>query len=375
MSQQMRGRKERVVAAMSGGVDSSTAAALLKEGGYEVIGLTICFNLEDSGRKRPACCSRQAIEDARRVAHRLKIRHYVVNMRKALDEFVIEDFCRQYLQGRTPNPCVRCNQYIKFGLLLQKALSLGAKFLATGHYARIEKVHSPESKVKSKKYSLKKAKDKKKDQSYFLYRLNQAQLRHILFPLGEYTKQEVRDLARKFALPVAQKRGSQEICFLPGDDYRQFLAGRSKAKITPGPILDTCGNLLGKHGGAAFYTIGQRQGLGIAKGRPLYVTGIDAAKNRLIVGTREEAQESEFLVKETHFICGKPKKKVALKVKIRYNQKEMPALAWPSGRNFRVRFRTPQFAITPGQSAVFYKRDRVLGGGIIEKVLKPKDET
>ncbi|MBL7151231.1 MAG: tRNA 2-thiouridine(34) synthase MnmA [Candidatus Omnitrophica bacterium] len=389
-------KKELVVVAMSGGVDSSVAAALLKSKGYEVIGITMCFNLSDSGRKRPACCSRQGIEDARRVAQRLAIRHYVLNMRKALDEYVIKDFCREYLRGKTPNPCIRCNQYIKFGLLLKKAFSLGAGFLATGHYARIERVDS-------KNYLLKKAKDSNKDQSYFLYRLNQAQLGHILFPLGDYTKGEVRKLAVKFGLAVADKPGSQEICFLPGEDYREFLVSRAKDKIRPGPIVDRQGNLLGRHKGVAFYTVGQREGLGIAKGYPLYITGIDSRKNQLVVGTKKEASKSAFLVNKAHFIHSrpenlalegkdkkwplsiplqeaagfkprssilkKPEKKVAVKVKIRYNHKEMPAWVWPFGRNLRARFRKPQFAITPGQSAVFYDKDIVLGGGIIDKAL------
>ncbi|MCX5704316.1 MAG: tRNA 2-thiouridine(34) synthase MnmA, partial [Candidatus Omnitrophica bacterium] len=238
--------KERVVVAMSGGVDSSVAAALLKEQGYEVIGITLCFNLAASARKKPACCSIQGIEDARRVAHKLGIRHYVLNMQKVLWARVIKDFCGEYTKGRTPNPCVRCNQYIKFGALLKKARSLDAKFLATGHYAKIIKT--------SQGYQLKKARDKLKDQSYFLYRLAQNQLKHILFPLGDYTKDEVRGLARKFKLPVAEKLASQEICFLPSADYREFLKARVPGSIKPGAIVDSQGELIGQHKGIAFYT-------------------------------------------------------------------------------------------------------------------------
>jgi len=351
----------RAVVAMSGGVDSSVAAALLKEQGYEVIGITMCFNLPDSTTKRPICCGIEGIEDARRVAYKLDIRHYVLNMQKALTEHVIKDFCQEYLKGRTPNPCVRCNQYLKFDLLLKKALALDAKFLATGHYAKV---------IRAKEgYQLRKAKDLFKDQSYFLYRLNQNQLRHIIFPLGNHTKNEVRKLAKKFGLSVADKLASQEICFLPGSDYRGFLKNQISTAIKPGLIADKEGNILGRHRGIAFYTIGQRQGLGIAKGYPLYITKIDHKNNQIIVGTKEQAKKREFLVKETHFISKPLKKKVAVRVRIRYNHKEALAEVMPFEHKIKVRFKKPQFAITPGQSAVFYDRGAVLGGGIIEEVL------
>ncbi|MDD4980172.1 MAG: tRNA 2-thiouridine(34) synthase MnmA [Candidatus Omnitrophica bacterium] len=359
--------KERVAVAMSGGVDSSVAAALLKKQGYEVIGLTMCFNLADSTTKRPNCCGLEGIEDARRVAHKLGIRHYVLNFSKVLKEKVIADFCREYLRGRTPNPCVRCNQFIKFDALLKKALSLDAGFLATGHYARIEKVVSRQSLVVS--YLLKKAKDKKKDQSYFLYCLGQKQLRRILFPLGDYTKEEVRNLARKFNLPIADKLASQEICFLPDADYRRFLNTHAKAKIKPGPILDKEGNVLGQHQGVAFYTIGQREGLGIARGYPLYVIEINPGNRSIIVGKKEDVYKDEFYLKNTHFIIGLKKKKVALRVKIRYNHPEAQAQVIVTGRKVKVKFSKPQFAVTPGQSAVFYDHDTVVGGGVIGKVL------
>jgi len=354
--------RERIVVAMSGGVDSAVAAALLKKKGYEVIGLTMCFNLPDSKSRRPNCCSLQGIEDARRVAHKLGIKHYVLNMQKDLSKIVIQDFCRQYLAGRTPNPCVRCNQYLKFGSLLEKALSLDARFLATGHYCRIVKADAG--------YRLKKAKDLKKDQSYFLYRLNQRQLRYTIFPLGEYTKDAVRKMARGFGLTIADKLASQEICFIPDMGYREFLKNQMGICVRPGPIVDQQGEVLGEHKGVAFYTIGQRQGLGIAMGYPVYITRIDAKKNQITIGNKEEVLAREFLAKEPHFISAAPKKEFAAKVKIRYNHKEAQAIVIPLGTKMKVRFKNPQFAITAGQSAVFYDADdRVLGGGIIERVL------
>lgn len=359
--------KKRVVVAMSGGVDSAVAAALLKKQGYQVIGMTMCFNLADSPGKKPGCCGWEGIEDARRVAFRLGIRHYLVNAAKVLREKVIRDFCREYLKGRTPNPCVWCNQYIKFDFLLRKALALGAQYLATGHYARIVKI--PQANSKIKKYALKKAKDLKKDQSYFLYRLGQEQLKHIIFPLGGYTKPEVRVMAREFGLPVADKPGSQEICFLADNDYRSFLKRESGDKIKPGPILDKEGNILGRHAGIAFYTVGQREGLGIARGYPLYVTAIDPRHNTIQVAGKADAYSCEFLVAKAHFILKPPKKKVALRVRIRYNHREAPAELFFSKGRVKVKFKQPQFAITPGQSAVFYQRDTLVGGGVIERVL------
>lgn len=350
----------RVVCAMSGGVDSSVAAALLKQQGYEVVGITMCFNLKDPTGRRPGCCSREGIEDARRVADKLEIRHYVINMQKHLEEKVIRNFCREYAQGRTPNPCVRCNQYIKFDVLLKKSLALGASFLATGHYARILKAKNG--------YELRKAVDPAKDQSYFLYRLKKQQLKHLLFPIGGLTKDVVRKLAGEFSLPVADKPDSQDVCFLPDSDYRGFLARRVR-NIKPGDIVDAQGRVLGRHKGAAFYTIGQREGLGISCGHPLYVNRIDRKKNLVVVGGRAEALARKFSLKEAQF-SPPLKKKVALKVKIRYNQKEVSADVAPVKDKITVSFIQPQFAVTPGQSAVFYRKDQVIGGGIIDEVLQ-----
>lgn len=379
--------KNRVVVAMSGGVDSSVAAALLQRQGYEVIGITMCFGLKETNRRRPSCCGIEGIEDAMRVAHKLGISHYVLNFDKFLQKDVIEDFILEYLSGRTPNPCIRCNQYLKFDKLLHKAKGLGAEYLATGHYARIGRKQRTEN--RGQRYILKKARDTHKDQSYFLYRLNQKQLEDVLFPLGNYTKPQVRALARKFDLPVKDKPGSQEICFIPNEDYREFLKHRlpqisatkpgGSAKhfggkslpmgtaIKSGLILDTKGNVLGEHKGIPFYTIGQRESLGVALGYPVYVMRINAKDNTIVVGRREEALSYGLIANDLNFIDKPFKRKVALKVKIRYNHKEIASKVMPFGRKrIKIIFSKPQFAVTPGQSAVFYKGQEVIGGGIIE---------
>jgi len=339
---------------MSGGVDSSVAAALLKAQGFEVIGLTMYFDFSPG-----------VIKDAKKVAKKLNIKHYTLNMQNALQEYVIKDFCQEYINGRTPNPCVRCNKFIKFNYLLKIAFSLNATYLATGHYAKVTRSQGH----KATGYLLKKAKDKTKDQSYFLYRLNQQQLEHILFPLGGYTKEEVREMAKSFGLSVADKLASQEICFLPNQDYREFLKEYIPGHIKPGPIVDKDGNILSEHKGIAFYTIGQREGLGIAKGYPLYIIRIDPPSNEITVGTKEDAFKKEFLVKELSFILEPIKNKVVLKVRIRYNHKEALAEILPIKNKIKVKFKKAQFAVTPGQSAVFYDKDIIIGGGIIEKVL------
>lgn len=368
----MKKTKKRVVVAMSGGVDSSVAAALLKAQGYEVIGLTMCFsavggpafggNSWELETHKPSCCGLTGIEDARRVCQVLGIRHYVINLNKDFSRQVIQNFCREYLSGRTPNPCVRCNQFIKFGILLKKAINLGAQFLATGHYARI--VKSPQG------YLLKKAKDLKKDQSYFLYRLTQAQLKHVIFPLGNFTKAKVRQLAGDFGLKVAEKQDSQEICFLPNGKYGDFIKASGQGTVKPGNFVDKNGNILGLHQGVAFYTIGQRHGLGITAGYPLYVTRINARDNRVSLGPRQEVYKSEFIIKEAHFLGKPPKKKIEIKVRIRYNHQEALATVYPGKDKQKVIFKQPQFAVTPGQSAVFYDKDTVLSGGIIQKVIE-----
>jgi len=364
--------KVKVVVAMSGGVDSSAAAGILQKQGYEVIGITMCFGFKEAGKKKPSCCGLEGIEDARRVARALGIKHYVLNFDQVLQEKVIKNFISEYLSGRTPNPCVRCNEYLKFERLLDKAKSLGAKYLATGHYARIV-TRSQGHKVTSKIFLLKKGKDKYKDQSYFLYRLKQEQLKHILFPLGDYTKTQVRKIAAEFDLPVKDKPGSQEICFIPDDDYRIFLsqALRSKGlKIRPGPIVDSSGKALGEHKGIPFYTIGQREGLGIAAGYPIYIIRMDSRKNTIVVGKKEEVFSSGLVAGDLSFTNEAVKREVALRVKIRYNHPEVSSKITPlDGGKVKVIFSKLQFAVTPGQSAVFYRGNTVVGGGIIESGL------
>ena len=271
--------KKKVVVAMSGGVDSSVAAWLLKEKGYEVIGATMCIGgREGNGRDAIRCCGPSDIEDARRVALQLGIPFFVFNLREEFEREVIQYFCEEYQRGRTPNPCVLCNEKIKFGSFLEKAKALEADFISTGHYARLE------FDISTLTYSLKKGADGKKDQSYVLFSLTQEQFQHTLFPLGSYRKEEVRKKAFQLGLRIHDKPESQEICFIHDSSYHSFLSERLKECIESGPIVDQEGKVLGKHKGIPFYTIGQRRGLRLAKGRPLYVIGIDQKKNTLIVG-------------------------------------------------------------------------------------------
>jgi len=349
-----------VVVAMSGGVDSSVAAALLLKKGYEVIGITMCFNLPDSPCGEPRCCGASAIADARRVSSLLGIRHYVLNLSREMERDVIADFIREYQNGRTPNPCVRCNEFVKFGALLKKAMALGADYLATGHYARI---------IKNGSYHLLKARDKRKDQSYFLYRFNQDRLRRILFPLGGYTKDAVKKLAKRMKFGVSEKKESQEICFIPRD-YRSFLKARIRSSLfRPGRILDDKGNVIGTHQGVGFYTIGQREGLGLSCGCPVYVSRIDTTENAIHVSKRQGMYRRRFMVKNLVFPSGALKRKTRLRVKVRYFTPEVSADVEPLEDKAEVSLREAVFAITPGQSAVFYDKERVAGGGVIEEVL------
>lgn len=350
---------------MSGGVDSSTAAWLLKKEGYEVIGATMCIGSPDRGEGEVyRCCGFSDIEDARRVALQLDIPFYVFQFREEFEREVIDYFCYEYQEGRTPNPCILCNEKLKFGSFLKKAMELGAEYVATGHYARLDLDEE------SGWYLLKKGVDRKKDQSYVLFSLKQNQLRHTLFPLGTFQKEDVRKKAFEAGLRVHDKPESQEVCFVPDASYHYYLSERLNETIVPGPILDRKGNVLGRHKGIAFYTIGQRRGLRLAKGKPLYVIGIDREKHALIVGEENEVYGDTFTVRSLNWI--RPQEgslPIPCRVKIRYNHPGAEAVLYPKeGDSIEVRFKIPQKAITPGQAAVFYDGDVVLGGGWIKEV-------
>jgi tRNA-specific 2-thiouridylase len=339
----------RVAIAMSGGVDSSVAAALLKQAGHEVVGVTMLLSAENGGAV-----------GAREVADRLGIPHHVIDLREEFAHRVITPFCEEYTRGRTPNPCVVCNREIKFGLLREKATALGPDCFATGHYARIERDKATGD------YCLKKGADTRKDQSYFLCQLTREQLAYAVFPVGGLTKPEVKRLAAELGLTAASRPESQEACFIPGGDYAAFVNDFLKRPSLAGPILDEAGNVLGEHRGIASYTIGQRRGLGIATERPLYVNAIRPELNAIAAGTRKETFADELVAGDLNWIGPAPDRPVKLKAKIRHRHPEAPAVVTPLGDGtVYVKFIEPQIAITPGQTVAFYDEDNVIGGGTI----------
>jgi len=366
-------KKERIVVAMSGGVDSSTAAALLKEEGFEVIGLTMHLwdPTRDGKGSFSRCCSPDDIHDARRVADQIGIPHYVVNLKQAFEEKVIRNFVEEYWQGRTPNPCIHCNDQIKFGFLLRRAEELGARALATGHYARIVGAPSRDG-AAGKRYLLLRGKDRNKDQSYFLFTLTQEQMGKVLFPLGDKTKTEVRAVASRLGLRVAQKQESQEVCFIPDNDYRLFLEERKGKEISrPGEIVNRQGQVLGHHRGIYSYTIGQRRGLGIAAPKPYYVLSLDCQRNRVIAGHKDDLLARGLIATGLNWIStSMPEADEEALVQIRYRHPGVPAVLSPLGdQKLKVEFKVPQKSVPPGQAAVFYRGDEVLGGGWIERAL------
>lgn len=373
--------KKCVVVAMSGGVDSAVAALLLLEKGYKVIGATMLLSPNDSMllefKKERGCCSISSVNDAFLAAKKIGISHYVLNFREEFEDKVIGNFCSEYLAGRTPNPCVKCNEFIKFDLLLKKALLLGADYIATGHYARIRQ-------DKNGLYQLLKGRDSVKDQSYFLHTITQEQMSHLLFPVGEFTKAQIREMAASNELVVAKKPESQEICFVANNDYANFVWKRSvQETIAPGPIYDKNGNMLGYHKGLPYYTVGQRKGLGISSSVPQYVIKIDKENNAIWVGEEVNLYQDTFYVENVNWVSilppSSPRK---AQIKIRSQFDPAPGTLFPDGeqatskinkvpKNFKVKvvFSQLQKSITPGQSVVFYDDDTLLGGGIITLLL------
>jgi tRNA-specific 2-thiouridylase len=374
--------KTRVICGMSGGVDSSATAALLLEQGYEVVGITLKLWPQDCvSRAEDKCCGPQAVADARAVCHKLGIPYYLIDESVDFQKHVIQYFADEYKAGRTPNPCVMCNQNLKFGRLIDRANQLGAEFVATGHFARVERVEirNPKSEVQTGqslpaaaatgRYLLKRGRDRCKDQSYFLFSLRQDQLTRAMFPLGEKTKSETREVARHCHLKTADKEESMEICFVPDNDYGGFLQKANLARKHRGEIVDPRGRVLGHHEGIEFFTIGQRKGLGLSSPQPLYVIELDAENNRVVVGDESALDRDEFTVDRCNWIpFESPTAPLEVTVKIRYNHPGAPATVTPAGNgSAKVKMRAPQRAITPGQAAVFYQDDLVVGGGWIAR--------
>lgn len=358
--------KKKVVIGMSGGVDSAVAAFVLKEKGYDVIGITMKLWEEDESNYAEdygGCCSLSSVEDARLVAEKLDIPFYVISYKEDFMKAVVDDFIDEYLNGRTPSPCIRCNKFIKFDALLETAKSLGAYYVATGHYGIVEQDQE------SGRHLIKKSKEERKDQTYMMYSLSQDQIKHVLMPLGDYeTKEEVRAIAEREDLIVARKKDSQEICFVIDDDYARFVKEHTLKPIPKGNFVDTSGKVLGEHKGIIHYTIGQRKGLGMTFGKPMYVVKVDAIKNEVVLGDNEEVFKAELIAKEVNFIpFDTAPEGYKCTGKVRYSSKTSPCTIYNAEDNrVRIVFDQPQRAVTPGQAVVFYQDDVLVGGGVIE---------
>ena len=357
--------KKKVVIGMSGGVDSSVAAYLLKEQGYDVIGVTMQIWQEDKEfeEREGGCCSLSAVDDARRVADKLGIPFYVLNFRQSFKEKVIDYFVDEYVSGRTPNPCIACNKYLKFDELLRKAQAIGADYVATGHYAKIEEKHGRHLLIRSD--------DDRKDQTYALYNMTQYQLAHTLMPCGEFTKDRIREIAKEIELAVHNKKDSEEICFIPDNNHGKYILNAVPNKVKVGNFVDKEGNVLGKHKGIVYYTIGQRKGLGLALGRPVFVTDINPITNEVVIGPEEDIFKTDLIAKDVNFISVEGlSKEMEVEAKIRYAAKPAKAVITPlENGKVKVSFKEKQRAITKGQSVVFYNGNIVVGGGVIEKLL------
>ncbi|HIX29382.1 MAG TPA: tRNA 2-thiouridine(34) synthase MnmA [Candidatus Blautia stercoravium] len=355
--------KKKVVVGMSGGVDSSVAAWLLKQQGYDVIGVTMQIWQEEDRElqeENGGCCGLSAVDDARRVAQVLDIPYYVMNFRKEFKENVIDYFTREYLEGRTPNPCIACNRYVKWESLLKRSLDIGADYIATGHYARVEQLPNG-------RYAIRNSVTAKKDQTYALYNLTQEQLSRTLMPVGDYTKDEIRRLAEEAGLPVAHKKDSQEICFVPDNDYAGFIEEHTGRKTEKGNYVLKDGSIIGQHQGIIHYTIGQRKGLNLAMGHPVFVTEIRPESNEVVIGENEDLFVYSLLCDRVNFMAiEKLEEGRNLTAKIRYNHPGAPCTLQEAGDGkVIVTFKEPQRAITPGQAVVFYQGEYVAGGGII----------